>query len=213
MQRHGLPCVPGRAWCRPAQRGLRSEAVRALLPSKPTNRNSAFALVTNMSQCVSSVVTGDTRRCSPTRYAGSLAISDPMISPLAADATHLARLPPTMLVVGANEQLLGETLLFAQKAQSAGAPVQVEVYLGMWHDFEEESLGCGSAGGQLAPGAAAIDAVGAFFREREVTTVSCTRSGGGDKTKCLGEVAAAVRWHMDYLAHPPPTDAECDEPA
>ena len=84
------------------------------------------------------------------RYAGERAISDPMISPFAADAAHLARLPLTMLVVGANEQLLGETLS-TQKAQAAGAPVQAEVFLGMWHDLEEESLGCGAVGGRLAP--------------------------------------------------------------
>jgi acetyl esterase/lipase len=56
----------------------------------------------------------------------------------------LALLPPIMLVIGGNEQLLGENLEFAQKAQAAGAHVQVEVFEGMWHDFVQESEGCGS---------------------------------------------------------------------
>ena len=40
-----------------------------------------------------------------------------MLSPFHANAAELAALPPLMLVVGANEQLLGETMLFAQRAQ------------------------------------------------------------------------------------------------
>ena len=118
---------------------------------------------------------------------------------------------PVMLVVGSNEQLLGETLLFASQAQGAGAAVQAEVYLGMWHDFEEESLGCGSAGGALAPGKQAVEAVAGFFREREVTVVHCTRRvGAGQEQACRNHGIAAVRWHMEYLSHPPPTKAQCN---
>jgi hypothetical protein len=38
--------------------------------------------------------------CAAKAYAGSRSISDPMVSPLAAAAAHLAGLPPVMLVVG-----------------------------------------------------------------------------------------------------------------
>jgi acetyl esterase/lipase len=32
----------------------------------------------------------------------------------------------------------------SQRAQAAGAAVQVEVFSSMWHDFVQESEGCGS---------------------------------------------------------------------
>ena len=56
----------------------------------------------------------------------------------------LAELPPLMLIIGSRDMLLGENLAFAQKVQSAGAAAQVEVFSGMWHDFIEETHGCGA---------------------------------------------------------------------
>ena len=40
---------------------------------------------------------------------------------------------------------LQDNLEFGQRAQAAGAPVQVEVFSSMWHDFVQESDGCGSS--------------------------------------------------------------------
>ena len=62
--------------------------------------------------------------------AGSWPTNHPLVSPMAAPNYLLARLPPLLLIIGGAEQLLGESIMFAQKAQSAGASVQVEVFEG-----------------------------------------------------------------------------------
>jgi monoterpene epsilon-lactone hydrolase len=70
----------------------------------------------------------------------------PIVNPMSSPPYLLAELPPMMLVIGSRDILLGDNLAFAQAAQAAGAAVQVEVFEGMWHDFEEESQGCGAFG-------------------------------------------------------------------
>ena len=42
------------------------------------------------------------------------------------------------------EVILSDNLEFGQRAQAAGAAVQVEVFSSMWHDFVQESDGCGA---------------------------------------------------------------------
>ena len=49
----------------------------------------------------------------------------------------------TGVLVG-TEIILSDNLEFGQRAQAAGAPVQVEVFSSMWHDFVQESDGCGA---------------------------------------------------------------------
>eukprot|EP01052_Picozoa_sp_SAG31_P045932 SAG31_NODE_8587_length_1425_cov_1.478130_2_plen_171_part_00 len=44
--------------------------------------------------------------CAAVHYAGHTSINHPLVSPMAATPQLLARLPPTMLIVGANEQLV-----------------------------------------------------------------------------------------------------------
>ena len=56
----------------------------------------------------------------------------------------LAQLPPIMLVVGGAEVLQGENLAFAQRTVSAGGTAQVEIFTDMWHDFIQETQGCGA---------------------------------------------------------------------
>ena len=70
----------------------------------------------------------------------------PIVNPMSSPPYLLAELPPMMLIIGSRDILLGDNLMFAQAAQAAGAAVQVEVFEGMWHDFEEESQGCGARG-------------------------------------------------------------------
>ena len=70
--------------------------------------------------------------CAAEEYAGKLPINHPLLSPLAAPAALLARLPPLMMMVGGAEQLLGGNLRFVQNAQAAGARgVQLEVFPNM----------------------------------------------------------------------------------
>lgn len=70
----------------------------------------------------------------------------PIVNPMSSPPYLLAELPPMMLIIGSRDILLGDNLMFAQAAQAAGAAVQVEAFEGMWHDFEEESQGCGARG-------------------------------------------------------------------
>ena len=51
----------------------------------------------------------------------------------------------------------------------------------MWHDFVEESEGCGS-GLPLTEGSAAIERVGSFLRDGTACRVACTRAEGSDGT-------------------------------
>ena len=71
-------------------------------------------------------------------------MTDPIASPMHAPASSLSSLPPLLVVVGGGEVLLGENFEFAQRVSSAGGSVQLEVWEGMWHDFEEHGEGCGS---------------------------------------------------------------------
>ena len=64
----------------------------------------------------------------------------PIVNPMSSPPYLLAELPPMMLVIGSRDILLGDNLMFAQAAQAAGAAVQVEVFEGMWHDFEVSQL-------------------------------------------------------------------------
>ena len=57
--------------------------------------------------------------------------------------------------------LLGEQFAFAQKANNVGASVTVEVFEGMYHDWMQESEGCGSSR-HLLEGVKAIERAGEF---------------------------------------------------
>lgn len=54
------------------------------------------------------------------------------VSPLFGD---LSGLPPLMVQVGDNEMLRDDSMMFAEKAKSAGVPVQMKVWQGMFHCF------------------------------------------------------------------------------
>ena len=66
-------------------------------------------------------------------YAGGLDLADPRISPLYAD---LADLPPTLIQCGAEELFFSESTVLASRTEVAGTPVELQVYPGMWHDFQ-----------------------------------------------------------------------------
>jgi acetyl esterase/lipase len=72
----------------------------------------------------------------------SLAVTDPLVSPLLADyATLFAgnALPPTLIQVGLRETLLSDAVLLYHKMKAAApAPGRVVLspYEGMWHVFQ-----------------------------------------------------------------------------
>ena len=140
--------------------------------------------------------------CDARHYTGpDLPYNMPIVNPMSSPPYLLAELPPLMLVVGSRDILLGDNLGFAQAAQAAGAPVQVEVFEGMWHDFEEESQGCG-AKGKLAEGLTAVRRVGEFFSTGASCKVVCERGAA-----CSG--AAPVNWHYHVNQAPMATEHDC----
>jgi monoterpene epsilon-lactone hydrolase len=65
-------------------------------------------------------------------YSGEFDRTSPLISPFYAD---LKDLPPLLIQVGTDEVLLDDAVRFAQKAESAGVNVTLEIYNKMFHVF------------------------------------------------------------------------------
>lgn len=85
-------------------------------------------------------------------YAGLTDASHPLISPLLAD---LSGLPPTLVQVGSEEILLSDSERLAERAEAAGWPLTLQVWDGLWHDFQ-------ILGGLLPEADAAIEDIRAF---------------------------------------------------
>ena len=84
---------------------------------------------------------------------------DPRVSPLHAE---LHALPPLLMQVGEDEVVLSDTTDFAAKARAAGVDVEVEVWPGMFHVFQQFP-------DELAAARQARASVGAFLRRRLVS--------------------------------------------
>eukprot|EP00747_Dinoflagellata_sp_TGD_P016990 gnl/TRDRNA2_/TRDRNA2_125517_c0_seq1.p1 gnl/TRDRNA2_/TRDRNA2_125517_c0~~gnl/TRDRNA2_/TRDRNA2_125517_c0_seq1.p1 ORF type:complete len:466 (+),score=60.84 gnl/TRDRNA2_/TRDRNA2_125517_c0_seq1:86-1483(+) len=140
-------------------------------------------------------------QCAAKEYLpNSTAITDSVASPMHALPSELAKLPPLLQVVGGNEVLLQENFEFAQRVSAAGGAVQLEVWEGMWHDFEEHTEGCKS-GTRLPEAAEALEVAGNFLRTGALS--------GGCKTSGSGAGLACVHWHMKYNMLPPVLDSQC----
>ena len=81
---------------------------------------------------------------------------DPRASPLFAE---LHGLPPMLIQVGDRETVLSDSTAFAEKARAAGVDVELEVFEHMIHVFQQFPA-------ELDEARDAIDAIGAFLRER-----------------------------------------------
>lgn len=66
-------------------------------------------------------------------YAGGLDPAQPELSPLLAD---LAGFPPTLIQVGTHEILFSDAERLAERMNAAGTECRLEVWEGMWHDFQ-----------------------------------------------------------------------------
>eukprot|EP01051_Picozoa_sp_SAG22_P009141 SAG22_NODE_741_length_7507_cov_2.893224_5_plen_360_part_00 len=143
--------------------------------------------------------------CAAVEYAGStLPTNHPTLSPLSAPSSLLGRLPPLMLIIGGSEVLLGDNLQLAQRIAQAGGAVRLEVFEGMWHDFQMGSEGC-FAGKALPEGNTAYRIAGEFLKGHGTHChVACATPGGGG---CTG--AAPVKWHFRQNALPPPAGGDC----
>ena len=89
-------------------------------------------------------------------YLGAADSNLPLASPLYG---RLIGLPPVRIHVGDDEVLLDDSVRYAERAVTAGVDARLDVWLGMPHGFP------GSVG-KLKAATQALDAVGAFLRER-----------------------------------------------
>jgi monoterpene epsilon-lactone hydrolase len=89
-------------------------------------------------------------------YLGATDPRDPLASPLYA-ALH--ELPPLLIQVGADELLLNDATRLAQRAETAGVTVTLEVWEGMWHVWHGWAA-------ELPEGQQAIERIGEFIRQQ-----------------------------------------------
>jgi acetyl esterase/lipase len=88
-------------------------------------------------------------------YLGSADSRDPLASPLFGD---LSGLPPLLIQVGSDERLLDDARQYADRAESAGSRVQLEVWEGMHHVFQMDVA-------HLRASGVALDRAAAFIVE------------------------------------------------
>jgi len=86
----------------------------------------------------------------------------PLSSPLFAE---LQGLPPLLMQVGDRETVLSDSTLFAQKAQAAGVAVDLQVWPGMIHVFQQFPS-------ELVEAREALSAIGRFLRQHLHSEVS-----------------------------------------
>lgn len=66
-------------------------------------------------------------------YASAIDLQDPRVSPLNAD---LSGLPPALIQCGSDELFLSESTELAKRLEAAGTSAELQVFDGMWHDFQ-----------------------------------------------------------------------------
>ena len=96
-----------------------------------------------------------TVRCSM-KYAPRELLQDPRVSPVFLPLPLLrVWLPPTLLVVGDAEVMLGDATELAARAleASCAAPVRLRIYPRMWHVFPMYTEACGQSDAGATPGA------------------------------------------------------------
>lgn len=87
-------------------------------------------------------------------YAPGIDRADPRISPINAD---LAGLPPALVQCGSDELFLSESTELAARLEAAGTEAELQVYEGMWHDFQAHA-------GMLEDAASAVERMAAWAR-------------------------------------------------
>lgn len=92
---------------------------------------------------------------------------DPLASPLYGE---LQGLPPLLIQVGDRETGRDDSTLFAARARAAGVEVEVEVWDGMIHVFQQFAA-------ELPQARDAIEQIGRFLRKRLATAGCATPSG------------------------------------
>lgn len=88
------------------------------------------------------------------KYVGKADPAHPLLSPINADLTGF---PPVLVHVGDLETMRDDSIVFAEKAQSAGVLVEIEAWPDMWHVWHQWAP-------DLPEAVEAIDKVGLFIK-------------------------------------------------
>ena len=89
-------------------------------------------------------------------YVGAEDAHNPLLSPINAD---LHGLPPLLIEVGHDEVLLDDALQIAEHARAAQVPVELTVWDGMWHVFQQYA--------SVSPeGQQSLESIGRFIRRQ-----------------------------------------------
>eukprot|EP00930_Biecheleria_cincta_P062252 TRINITY_DN47734_c0_g1_i1.p1 TRINITY_DN47734_c0_g1~~TRINITY_DN47734_c0_g1_i1.p1 ORF type:complete len:558 (+),score=75.70 TRINITY_DN47734_c0_g1_i1:37-1674(+) len=91
-------------------------------------------------------------------------LRDEAVAPFHAPLASLTGLPPMYIAVSGSEILGGDGIIFANKVARLGVPVNLDIFPGMWHGFEQHSEGCGS-GKELWQGGIALSHAGDFVTQ------------------------------------------------
>ena len=94
----------------------------------------------------------------------------PCVSPCFASPDLLARLPPTLVLVGDAEQMLGDSTQLAIAALEAGAPeLKLLIFERMWHVWPMYTEGCGQGEpGTLQAAERALDEMASFLSRQRI---------------------------------------------
>jgi len=102
------------------------------------------------------IFTGESINALANFYAGTEDKHNPLISPINAD---LQGFPPLRIDVGSDEVLLDDSLQVAKHAKAANVQVELTVWEGMWHVFQQYSY--------ISPeGQQSLDDIGRFIRRQ-----------------------------------------------
>lgn len=88
------------------------------------------------------------------KYAGATDAAHPLLSPVNADLTGL---PPSLVHVGGLETMLNDSTVFAERAESAGVQMVIEVWPEMWHVWHQWAP-------DVPEAVEAIEKVGSFIK-------------------------------------------------
>jgi monoterpene epsilon-lactone hydrolase len=102
------------------------------------------------------IFTGDSINALASFYTGAGDKNNPLISPINAD---LKGFPSLCIDVGSDEVLLDDSLQVAEHAKAANVPVELTVWEGMWHVFQQYSY-------VFPEGQQSLDGMGRFIRRQ-----------------------------------------------
>ena len=90
----------------------------------------------------------------------------PEAAPYYATDSQLGNLPPTLMIVGDEEQMLHESTALAERAKVAGAEMTLTVYPKMWHVWPmySEACRCPEPGAVLCEAEEALAQIAAWCR-------------------------------------------------